>query len=155
MLEDVDLNSLGFCRACKCLKTAQDGPASRASAHPFHAVLESGPIQKIHTEGPRGCAYGVRVSAGHSSWVLSKWELEHSDCWSASAPDLSCSESCSLLGMEFFFGRPFGLVGDSRPPPCNTCRLNISRKIRFKFNYRPSYKIPLVSDYHSSSHQQT
>lgn len=64
---------------------------------------------------------------GHSSWAFS-WELEPSDWRSVSAADRSCSESCSLLGMEFFFGRPFGLVGDSRPPPCNTCRLNISRK---------------------------
>lgn len=33
----------------------------------------------------------------------------------------SCSVSCSLVGMEFFLGRPLGLVGDSRPPPCSTC----------------------------------
>lgn len=36
----------------------------------------------------------------------------------------SCSVSCSLVGMEFFLGRPLGLVGDSRPPPCSTCSVN-------------------------------
>lgn len=55
----------------------------------------------------------------HSSWVFS-WEQEASDWRSVSAADRSCSESCSLLGMEFFFGRPLGFVGDSRPPPCRT-----------------------------------
>lgn len=34
----------------------------------------------------------------------------------------SCSVSCSLVGIEFFLGRPLGLVGDSRPPPCSTCQ---------------------------------
>lgn len=38
------------------------------------------------------------------------------------AAGLSCSEACSQLGIEFFLGRPLGLVGDSRPPPCSTCR---------------------------------
>lgn len=56
----------------------------------------------------------------HSSWLTSAGEPRLSGGFSASRAR-SCSESCSLLGMEFFLGRPLGLVGDSRPPPCNTC----------------------------------
>jgi hypothetical protein len=57
----------------------------------------------------------------YSSWLVSEsGEVEQSDLRSTSR-DLSCSESCSLDGMEFFLGRPFGLVGDSNPPPCRTC----------------------------------
>lgn len=69
----------------------------------------------------------------YSSWLGSDWpeqdeedddDVEDEDAPSASRVlSFSCSESCSPEGMEFFFGRPFGLVGDSSPPPCNTLKI--------------------------------
>lgn len=55
-----------------------------------------------------------------SSWLRSLASPGASTVFSASLAR-SCSVSCSLVGMEFFFGLPLGLVGDSRPPPCSTC----------------------------------
>lgn len=121
--------SLWFCMR-RLYQTVQlpEGSSTHIFSLPFFWILALS--RKMHIERPRGSAFRVRVCAdcgpGHSSWVFSEWELEPSDWRSASEVDLSCSESCSLLGMEFFFGRPFGLVGDSRPPPCNTCRSNMS-----------------------------
>lgn len=67
----------------------------------------------------------------YSSWFASESEeAPPSDKRSASRV-LSCSDSCSLLGMEFFFGRPLGLVGDSSPPPCNTLK---ATKIHISLN---------------------
>lgn len=80
--------------------------------------------QQARWAAPRGAAGASGTGAGrappHSSWLTSAGEPRLSGGFSESRA-LSCSESCSLLGMEFFFGRPLGLVGDSRPPPCNTC----------------------------------
>lgn len=65
--------------------------------------------------------------APHSSWLTSAGEPRPCGGFSASRAR-SCSDSCSLLGIEFFFGRPLGLVGDSRPPPCSTCGAGRGRR---------------------------
>lgn len=71
----------------------------------------------------------------YSSWLTSQGEFRLSACFSASLAR-SCSVSCSLVGMEFFFGRPLGLVGDSRPPPCNTWKTKGYSRIK------PRLKVP-------------
>lgn len=60
------------------------------------------------------------LDGAQSSQFRSLGSLGNSAVFSASLAR-SCSVSCSLVGMEFFLGRPLGLVGDSRPPPCSTC----------------------------------
>lgn len=73
--------------------------------------------------------YNIKVL--YSSWLESeRVEEELSESRSVSR-DFSCSESCSLVGMEFFFGRPFGLVGDSSPPPCKTCAYNCQQTVDY------------------------
>ncbi len=80
----------------------------------------------------------------YSSWFASESEeAPPSDKWSAPCV-LSCSDSCSLVGMEFFFGRPLGLVGDSSPPPCNTfeaATIHISLDVHMYHNFYAKYNL--------------
>ena len=67
-----------------------------------------------------GVPWARTLCRAQSSWLRSLASPGASTVFSASLAR-SCSVSCSLVGMEFFFGLPLGLVGDSRPPPCSTC----------------------------------
>ncbi len=84
----------------------------------------------------------------YSSWFASESEeAPPSDKWSAPCV-LSCSDSCSLVGMEFFFGRPLGLVGDSSPPPCNTfeaATIHISLDFHMYHNFYAKYNLRFFS----------
>lgn len=104
-------------------------PAERGGAGPVAPPGDPGPGRRRRRRSVAALPAGRSGSgpaavgpgrAGHSSWLTSAGEPRLSGGFSASRAR-SCSESCSLLGMEFFLGRPLGLVGDSRPPPCSTC----------------------------------
>lgn len=101
-----------------CRRRERGSPAAWSAVRP----------QPGRSGGPGGGAEAAvrsrawaAVGWAHSSWLTSQGAPRPSACFSASLAR-SCSVSCSLLGMEFFLGRPLGLVGDSRPPPCSTCQ---------------------------------
>lgn len=75
----------------------------------------------IRNPGARPLVRG-HAALPYYSWMTWQGESRFSACCFSASRARSCSVSCSLVGMEFFFGRPLGLVGDSRPPPCKTCK---------------------------------